>query len=155
MTNYEIKADPLKIYISPAGFRVYAADFLNAHQSYRPSQPFSPTSYYLICHSLELSMKAFLLAKGMTRAEIKCIGHNLAVLLKKVKELDIDTICSVSDAEAKEIRKANAWYLRKGFEYFELRNLKDGPKTLPDLKVLIKIAQSLVKDLEPLCLSVA
>jgi len=158
MTNYVLKAEPAHINVSPTGFLVYATDFLNAHESYKSDNAFSPASYYLVCRSLELSMKSFLLAKGMARQEIKDrrkYGHDLKKLLRKAKELGINTISPISDAQEEQIVKANDWYARKGFEYFELQNIVDGRETLPNLEVLIRIARCLVKDLKPLCLSVA
>jgi len=103
-------------------------------------------------------MKSFLLAKGMTRQEIKDrrkYGHDLKKLLRKAEELGINKVSPISDAQEEQIVKANNWYARKGFEYFELQNIVDGRETLPNLEVLTKIARCLVKNLKPLCLSVA
>lgn len=157
MVNYTLNAEPIHINVSPTGFLFYATDFLNAHESYKSDNPFSPVSYYLVCRSLELSMKSFLLAKGMTRQEIKNTkkyGHDLKKILRKAKELGINTISPISDTQEEQIVQANNWYARKGFEYFELQNIVDGRETLPNLEVLIKIARCLVKDLKPLCLNV-
>lgn len=74
---------------------------------------------------------------------------------RKAKELGINTISPISDTQEEEIGKANGWYARKGFEYFELQNIVAGRETLPNLEVPIKIARCLVKNLKPLCLSVA
>jgi len=158
MTNYVIKAKTAHINVSPRGFLAYATDFSNAYESYKSDNSFSPASYYLVCRSLELSMKSFLLAKGMTRQEIKDrrkYGHDLKKLLRKAEELGINKVSPISDAQEEQIVKANNWYARKGFEYFELQNIVDGRETLPNLEVLTKIARCLVKNLKPLCLSVA
>lgn len=139
-------------------FLVYATDFLNAHKSYKSPKPFSPASYYLICRSLELSLKAYLLANGVTRKEIrnqKQLGHNLEKILQKAIDLNLYSISPISVKQEKEIKKANSWYARKGFEYFELQNIVDGKETLPDLIVLVEIAEKLTVDLKPLCLSVS
>ncbi|MBL8207946.1 MAG: hypothetical protein JNM09_27175 [Blastocatellia bacterium] len=158
MANYRLKCETAKINASPRAFLVYAADFLNAHKSYKSAKPFSPASYYLVCRSLELSLKAYLLANGVTRQEIKnqkMLGHDLQKLLQKAVTLKINSISSISPTQEQEIQKANGWYARKGFEYFELQNLVDGNETLPDMSVLIEIADQLIVDLKPLCLSVA
>ena len=94
----------------------------------------------------------------MTRQEIrdmKKIGHDLKKILRKAKELGINTISPISDTQEEQIAKANDWYARKGFEYFELQNIVDGRETLPNLEELIKIARCLVNNLKPLSLSVA
>ena len=158
MTNYVVHCEPAKIYVSPTGFLVYARDFLEAHKSHKPEKPFSPASYYLICRSLELSLKAFLLTKGVTRPEIrdrKKLGHNLQKILERAFELDINSVSPISSEQVLEIEKANNWYARKGFEYFEIKNIVDGKETLPDLNVLVEFAERLAIDLEPLCLSAA
>jgi len=126
MTNYVLKAEPGHVYVSPTGFLVYAADFLNAYESYKSDKAFSPASYYLVCRSLELSMKSFFLAKGVTRQEIKDrnkYGHALKKLLSKAKELGINSISPISDAQEEQIVKANDWYVRKEFEYFDPQNI--------------------------------
>jgi hypothetical protein len=101
-------------------------------------------------------MKSFLLAKGITRQEIKNeYGHDLQKILRKAKELGINTTSPISETQEEQIVKANDWYARKGFEYFELQNIVDGPETLPNLQALAEIARCLVKNLKPFCLSVA
>ena len=158
MTNYVLKCEGGQINISPMGFLVYAVDFLNAHKSYNSEKPFSPASYYLVCKSLELSLKAFLLAYGVTRQEIKNqnkLGHDLQKLLQRAIELNINSVSPISIVQEQEILKANYWYARKGFEYFETRNISVSKETLPDLRMLVEVADRLAVDLKPLCLSVA
>lgn len=140
------------------GFLVYAGDFLDAHISHNPVNQFSPASYYLVCRSLELSLKAFLLAKGVKRSEIRHqnkLGHNLQKVLQRAGALDINSVSTISPAQIHEIEKANNWYERKGFEYFEIKNIVDGKESLPDLNVLVEFAGQLVIDLKSLCLSIA
>jgi len=43
--------------MGPTGFIIYAQDFLNSFKAYSPEKPFSPAKYYLICRSIELSLK--------------------------------------------------------------------------------------------------
>lgn len=158
MTDYVLNCETAKINVSPTGFLVYATDFLNAYKSYKSANPFSPASYYLVCRSLELSLKAYLLASGVTRQEIKNtrqLGHDIQKLLQKAISLKINSISPISSMQEQEIQKANGWYTRKGFEYFELQNIVDGEETLPDLGALVKVADQLIVDLKPLCLSVA
>ena len=145
------------MFISPAGFIVYANDYLNAYDSYKPDKPFSPALYYLICRSLELSFKAFLLTEGIKRNKLRSrdYGHNLKALLKKTKELNIMSVVELSGNEQEQVSKANNWYMRKGFEYFEMQNIIDGKDTLPDLKVLRELAQRLVTVLKPICVKIA
>ena len=91
----------------------------------------------------------------MTRKDIKDrkkFGHNLERLLNKAVEFEINTISPISPDQMLEIKKANGWYARKGFEYFEIRNIVDGRETLPDPNILVGLAERLVVDLKSICL---
>lgn len=57
--------------------------------------------------------------------------------------------------EEREINKANEWYHRKGFEYFDIQNLVQNRDMLPDLNVLLVLAEKLINTLEPICISSA
>ena len=145
----------MHVFISPMGFLVYSKDFYNARTSYNSENPFSPATYYLICRSIELSMKAYLLAKGVSRDELRkrSLGHDLDKILKKAKELSLLSTVSITDAEQDHIAKANSWYARKGFEYFEIKNIVEGRSTLPDIQVLEQLARRLIEKLEPVCMA--
>ncbi len=71
MTDYVLKAEKGHIFISPIGFLTYAKDFYNASEAYISEKPFSPSCYYLVCRSLELSLKAYLLTEGIKRNKLK------------------------------------------------------------------------------------
>jgi len=136
MTNYVLKPEPIHIDVSPTGFLFYAADFLNAHAAHRSANAFSPPAYSLVCRSLELSIKSFLLAKGMTRQEIKNrrnYGHDLKKLLRKAKELGINEISPISDSQQEQINKANDWYAGKGVASRRERGV--GPRQVVDTLV--------------------
>ncbi len=157
MTSVVIHAKTAHIFISPVGFITYANDYLLAFDSYKPEVPFSPALYYLTCRSLELSFKAFLLINGIDRNKLKSrsFGHDLAALLRKSKELGLLDKLAISESEQEQVQKANTWYARKGFEYFELQNLVDGKDTLPDLNIVRDLAFRMIASLKPLCLDAA
>lgn len=152
--NITIKVAPLHVYLSPLAFIIYSKDFYSAYTSFSPENAFSPAGYYLICRSLELSMKAYLLASGVSRDQLKkrSLGHDLDKILLKSKDLGLFSIVSITDEEYDNIIKANRWYVRKGFEYFELKNIVEGRSTLPDINVLDRLANQLIIKLEPFCL---
>jgi hypothetical protein len=155
MNDIIIKASPFHVFISPLAFLGYSKDFYSAYTSYTSEDPFSPATYYLICRSLELSMKAYLLTEGVSRDQLKkrSLGHDLDKILKKSKKLGLFSIVSMSDEEHVHIAKANSWYVRKGFEYFEIKNIVENCSTLPDIQVLERIANQLIEKLEPVCLA--
>jgi hypothetical protein len=151
--NITIKVHPLHVFMSPLAFIIYSKDFYSAYTSFSPENAFSPAAYYLICRSLELSMKAYLLANGVSRDQIKrSLGHDLHKILLKSKNLGLFSLVSISDEEHDNIIKANRWYVRKGFEYFEIKNIVEGRSTLPDINVLDRLANQLIIKLEPFCL---
>jgi hypothetical protein len=85
MGNYVLKAEPGLLHISPLGFHRYASEFLRAAQGFKINDGFSPVPYYLICRSMELALKAFLLAKGLPKKKLKerNLGHDLEKVLNK------------------------------------------------------------------------
>lgn len=154
MGNYVIKVQPMVLHISPLGFHRYASEFLRAAQGFKINDGFSPVPYYLICRSMELVLKAFLLAKGVPKRTLKgrTLGHDLEKVLKKAVSLGLDKVVSITPQHKEELRKANNYYASKGFEYFEVTRAATGYPNLPDLRVLSDFATLLVTKLKPLCL---
>jgi hypothetical protein len=155
MGNIAIKIDPIAIYISPMGFHRYANEFLSSLGKLKPEISFSPVPYYLICRSIELSLKSYLLAKGVPHKKLKQrdLGHDLVKVLQKAKSLGIESILQTSPQQEIELAKANEYYASKGFEYFQVVKAATGYKDLPDLSELHELAGMLVKDLEKICMN--
>ena len=153
MPNYVLKAETAHYFVSPYFFVKYAEDFLSASNSRDSSTGFSPVEYYLACHSIELSLKAYLLLKGVSKDEIreKVLGHNLANILEKCSSLKIEELVEITDSQRCLIAELNAWYSRKGFEYFEIKNIKAGVNNLPDVKLAQKLALHLINHLREPC----
>jgi hypothetical protein len=153
MGNYVIKVQSMVLHISPLGFHQYASEFLRAAEGFKINDGFSPVPYYLICRSMELALKAFLLAKGVPKKTLKgTLGHNLEKVLKKAVSLGLDKVVSITPQHKEELRKANNYYASKGFEYFEVTRAATGYPNLPDLRVLSDFASLLVTKLKPLCI---
>ncbi|SEI95179.1 hypothetical protein [Nitrosomonas eutropha] len=151
MANIIISAKPARITMGPIGFIVYAEDFLNAYKSFKIDKPFLPVKYYLICRSVELSLKSYLLFKSVSIKKVKCkFGHDLQKILKKSIELGIGAVEGITDEEQAEIEKANNWYNRKGFEYFDIQNTLESKDTLPNLSVVFNLADRLINSLKPI-----
>jgi hypothetical protein len=158
MGGVVINAKPLVVNISPLGFNRYANDFLKAAQYLKGEDRFSPVPYYLYCRSIELSLKSFLLVKGVPNITLKnrnTLGHNLEKNLKKAESLGLSDVIVITTQHRMELKKANEYYASKGFEYFKVVKALKGYKDLPDLSVLSNLASLLVSKLEPVCLSAA
>ena len=153
MNDTIIKTGLVSVFISPLAFLGYSKDFYSAYISYNSKDSFSPATYYLICRSIELSMKAYLLTEGVNRDQLKnSLGHDLEKILKKSKKLGLLSIVSITDEECIHIAKANRWYIRKGFEYFEIKNIVESRSTLPDIQILEHLSNRLIEKLGPVCL---
>ena len=146
---------PLRVNLSPLGFHYYASHFLAAARSAPPARGFSPVGYYLYCRALELVVKAFLLERGVPQSDLKkkSLGHDLLRLLANADELGLAALVEVTASEREEIRKANDYYVDKGFEYFAVIRAVTGYSALPDLAVLDQLAQRLVTGLHDCCLN--
>lgn len=59
------------LFVSPLGFHFYASEFLDAARSAKRPEHFSPVPYYLYCRSIELSLKSFLLCKGVPKDDLR------------------------------------------------------------------------------------
>ena len=151
--NVVIKAQTGHINLSPLGFHRYASEFLRAADSFKCGDGFSPVAYYLRCHAIELALKAFLLAKGFPKNDLKFkLKHNLNRALNRATEQGLQCEVEIKPKEKKEIKKANVYYMGKGFEYFQVRKWAKGYPELPDLKVLADVSSRLVSELEDVCM---
>jgi hypothetical protein len=156
MANFVIKLDPKIIHISPMGFHRYASEFLSASRGLKTDHLFSPVPYYLICRSIELSLKSYLLAKGVSEKEFRQkkhgLGHDLVNVFQKAQYLGLESIVEVSPNQQMELTKANEYYVCKGFEYFQVVKAATGYQGLPELSVLQELAGVLVDGLKNFCM---
>lgn len=74
---------------------------------------------YLIGHSIELSLKSFLLHKGVPLRSLrsKQFGHNLHACLRKAKELGLCAHIQFTDQEEGVFEILNSLYSTKQLEY--------------------------------------
>ncbi len=153
MTDYVLKVEPANYFVSPYFFILYAEDFLAASHSHVAPRTFSPVEYYLACHSMELSLKAYLLFRGIPKDEIRQrhYGHNLDNILEKCLELGISNLVDITDSDRTLVAQLNEWYSRKGFEYFEIKNIVDNPQNLPNVTLSQNFAQKLTENLKEPC----
>lgn len=103
--------------------------------------------FFLLCRSIEYSLKAFLLDCGYVENELKLkFGHDLDKLLsdviKKLKSIQV-VLYMVSEADESVINKISKIYKCKEFEYF-----KEGVKVVPWLIDLQSTAKNFNKNLQ-------
>lgn len=154
--NIVISVPAATVNISPIGFHAYASEFATYARLAQASlgATFSPVPYYLYCRSLELVLKAFLLAKGVAKKDLKerNLGHDLTKILRRAKAVGLERLVPFSASWEAEVHKANGYYSRKGFEYFHVVAALRRYPDLPRLDVLNEIVTALLEKLEQVCL---
>jgi len=142
--------------LSPLALHTYAEDFLRAGVSLEASDvPFSPVQHYLLARAVELALKAFLSAHGITLKELagRSYGHSLAKLLRAAESHGITAEVSLGSEHVEEIQHADKYYSEKVFEYPVISEAIKGYPQKPNLVVLRSAAELLVTGIEALCLS--
>jgi len=142
-------------FISPIMFHFYALEFARAAEDFQMIGDFSPVPYFLYCRSIELSLKAFLLAKGVPVTKFKEKGgirHKLEGALEEAESQGLLDIVEIPRHYKEELKKANYYYVKKdGFEYFESYEVFVRWDDLPSLKVLSEFASFLVAKVKKPC----
>ena len=139
--------------LSPFGFHRYASEFLRAADLLESGDGFSPVPYYLHCHVIELALKAFLLAKGFPKKHLKHkLRHDLEKALNKAVQHGLQSEVTIEPKEEEAIGKANAYYVEKGFEYFDISKAGTGYQGLPDLKILTDVSSRLISGVKDVCM---
>lgn len=140
--------------ITPLVLHRFAQEYLSLVKITEKETPFSPVPYFLVCRSIELSLKAFLRVKDIPVRNLKkkgMYGHDLVTLLDGAKDSGIGICAPITENIEIEIRKANEYYCKKEFEYYETLRVIKGYPGLPDLLILKGFADELVIRLEVPC----
>ncbi len=128
--------------------RHYATDFLAAAKSFEtPNNRFSPVPYYLICHSIELSLKSYLFSAGFKKKDRKKLNHDLEKALQTAEENGLGSHLEITSFDRDALQKANKLYPKKEFEYFESLETIYDPHDF-DVNVLSLFAERLLVAIE-------
>lgn len=140
--------DPTKT--TPIGLVRYAHDFFDSARAVEDQlgkatcfELVSPVpSLYLIGHSIELALKAYLLQHGLTLRELrhKQFGHDLHACQRKTKELGLAAIVSFHPAEEGAVELLNNLYSTKQLEY-----IVTGTKHMPIFGLVESFARKLIR----------
>lgn len=107
--------------------------------------------YYLLGHALELSLKAFLLAKGIPAAELrnmKLFGHDLEKALVRSDELGLAALVTFSTEDRAAIKLLNLTYQAKEHEYITTGFVK-----WPQIPALIAIIEKILPAVRDICIA--
>jgi hypothetical protein len=161
LKTHTIKVETGHLNFSTFGLIFTAKKFLGAArtvvaQESQEDGGWHPVGKYLACHSVELSLKAFLTLNGEKMDSVrKRFSHRIAELLVEADKLKLEGLVKLTDAECAEIKKAAAYYAGKVFEYpavFEAGKAYPGD---PDASYLLSAADKLVDGLYQPCMAAA
>jgi HEPN domain-containing protein len=104
------------------------------------------TAYYLLGHSIELSLKAFLFGRGIkyNKLRYKPYGHDLSKLITVSRKRRLGVQVKLTNNEIDLIKLLSISYSAKLLEYTETGFYK-----LPEYGVLHEIATKLVAGIRP------
>lgn len=130
------------------GLHVWAEDFLAASRVYAPAaRKGSFVQHFLCCQSIELSLKAFLSLRGMSRKKLKRrFGHNVTKLLHEAVQRGLGEFVEITPADVSLIQVANQWYDSpdgKRFQYFDVGDVLRAFKGAPDPSAIETLAERL------------
>jgi hypothetical protein len=101
---------------------------------------------YLIGRSIELTLKAFLLHRGVTLGELRLkFGHDLEECFKKAEQLGLPQSLSFSVEELGAFQLLKDLYSTKQLEY-----IVTGARKFPFLRPLESFAEKLFKSIGPM-----
>jgi hypothetical protein len=116
------------------------------------AQPISLVAYYLVGHSVELSLKSFLLGRGMpiTTLRSRKYGHNLTVLLAESRKRKLGLCSKLTAKDVVAIKILDECYSVKELEYSF-----NGARRLPNYPTIIALATKLQREINVYCLALA
>lgn len=147
----------VKSRLGPASLYAHAADYLRAAKmAGSGDKSFTPARFYLVCHALELGLRAYLSLGTRSLEDLPrraATGHDLGRLLSKAQSLSLSHLIRFRAREASEIRKASLYYARQVFEYPALAEALRGYPKKPRFQVLLAAAESLISAIRDVCLA--
>lgn len=106
----------------PRAFHTHAAAFSAAAEVVSSSKLKDPLpEYFLWARTIELVLKSFLVAEGMTLSEVRSrkFGHDLNSLLREARQRGISELIGRDAIQTGLVQLLNHDYLSKRFEYRE------------------------------------
>jgi hypothetical protein len=140
---------------SPFGMLRYAENYrVAAEQVIGDCDPLESSllmpAYNLLAQSIELSLKAYLLSRGMENKRLRgpLLGHNLSGLVAESESLGFGDLVLLDDLDRELIASLSKYY-----ETHEFRYIRTGPKELPYWSLISPLANRLTDELCLYCLA--
>ncbi len=137
-----------------AGLWRFSKEYLHAGSlvAKASGERFSHPAHFLFGRSIELALKAFLVARGVPYSKLRNppYGHNLQKLLLESRRRRLGNQCKLFKAQVQSIILLNEQYCSKQLEY-----IVTGSFSIPSATSLLLTATSLVTSLERYCINAA
>lgn len=91
-----------------------------------PSAQSSLPILFLLLHSLELFLKAYLVSQGATEKELRALGHDLVACMRACKSKGLSNHLTVEKRAVVQVVRVNRYYSDKELEYFTPRAKRFG-----------------------------
>ncbi len=136
---------------TPTGYWHLSAQYFHAAEAVRatPKNLMFPT-LQLYGQSIELCLKAFLLKRGNTLAEVNGMRHRLSQIVAVARKRRLGTEVKLSDHDLALINLLNQNYATHRFRY-----IVTGPTSIPDPSYIASISERLLSGLELYCTGIA
>jgi hypothetical protein len=144
----------IKERMGPLGLQLYSEAFLAAALALPAGpEPFEPVRPYLVCHALELGLKAYLSLTGLNMMELSdgAFGHKLESLLDKAEGAGLLALVPLNDEQRSAIKLAATYYAGKVFEYPAIGEALRGYPSMSPTPVLLDAAKLLTDSLAKPC----
>ena len=138
---------------TPIGLARYAREYFDAalaaddvigrRKGYETSAP--PPVMFLVAHSIELALKAYLLDCGLTLEKVTSIGHNLITCWSEADKRDLGQHVSLTGVDFEVLNLINTLHVST-----ELRYIRAGYKEVPAFGPLQTLAEKLLNTICPL-----
>jgi hypothetical protein len=106
-------------------------------------------SYYLVSHSIELALKAFLRGNGVSLEDLKNqrkFGHDLEKVFNKCIQLGLESFLPITEKDKFAIITINDYYKTKELEY-----IVTGFKRYPKMELLTSFNARLLDSIRQFC----
>lgn len=140
--------------MGPLGLQFYAEMYFAAAKALpTPDVPFEPVRPYLVCHAIELGLKAFLSLKGhqMVNLAEGQFGHKLSAILSEAESAGLLEVVPLTAAHREAIKGAETYYAGKVFEYPAVGEALSAYPGMPPLTLLFEAGALLTSSLAQPC----
>lgn len=103
-------------------------------------------SYYLVLHSIELALKAYLRGYGFSLESLNKLSCDLRKTLNNAINSNLNSYIKLSAVDLKAISSINEYYKNKGLQY-----MASVDKSYPSVQLLAAIGSNLLVGIKQFC----